>query len=742
MSGHDDRDSLETEENMGLRLRRRSQQAATELVRSHSRRQRESSPERDRDDEGFHSGQMTPIAPDVEYVPRPNTYRGGILALLLKLQNNADDRSGPGSSVASTPASSPPASGASTPVGRPGRQGRPGERPTGGLFGLRGHHTTSGSATPTLSNLIGSSSAMFTAPGVASDNLAEKLRDLRGRSQSPGARKAHKKKSKAAAKRARKEDELRITVHIAEIISRCRYLVKLCRGLMMYGAPTHRLEAYMSMSARVLGIEGQFLYLPGCMVISFVDSSTHTTEVHIVRTSQGVDLGKLRDVHHIYKEVVHDLIGVDEATERLDEVFSRKNKFAPLLRVFVFGLASVCVAPFAFEGRLIDLPIAFILGCIVGLLQLIFAPSNELYANVFEITATVITSFLARAFGSIRGGRLFCFSALAQSSIALILPGYTVLSASLELQSRQIVSGSVRMVYAMIYSLVLGYGITIGSVLYGYIDKDATSSIHCSNPLSNNRNWSLLFVPLFTLCLCVVNQAKWKQMPVMIGISLAGYCVNSYSSSYFRGNVQISNTLGALSVGVMANLYSRLSRHVENFCLDVWEFHLEPRLTRRGRLRRAKSHSSSDSGYPLGPYTSDSQADPETAAASHHQKQQQQHDKHGAPRLQRQVGYALAAAAMLPAIFVQVPSGLAAGGSLLSGVNSANQITGNSTTSASVPSPTSSNQSPDPSTDLNGTAFNVLLSVIQVAIGISVGLSLSALIVYPFGKRRSGLFSF
>jgi hypothetical protein len=44
--------------------------------------------------------------------------------------------------------------------------------------------------------------------------------------------------------------------------------------------------------------------------------------------------------------------------------------------------------------------------------------------------------------------------------------------------------------------------------------------------------------------------------------------------------------------------------------------------------------------------------------------------------------------------------------------------------------------------DLNSTAFNVLFSVIQVAISISVGLSLSVLIVYPFGKRRSGLFSF
>jgi hypothetical protein len=49
---------------------------------------------------------------------------------------------------------------------------------------------------------------------------------------------------------------------------------------------------------------------------------------------------------------------------------------------------------------------------------------------------------------------------------------------------------------------------------------------------------------------------------------------------------------------------------------------------------------------------------------------------------------------------------------------------------------------PGSSDDLNTIVFNVGFSMIQVAIGITVGLFLAALIVYPFGKRRSGLFSF
>lgn len=82
----------------------------------------------------------------------------------------------------------------------------------------------------------------------------------------------------------------------------------------------------------------------------------------------------------------------------------------------------------------------------------------------------------------------------------------------------------------------------------------------------------------------------------MILIAFAGYVVNFFSALRFPQAPQISNTLGALCVGVLGNLYSRV----------------------------------------------------------HH---------------------GVAAAALIPAIFVQVPSGLAATGSLLAGLSTADQLT-------------------------------------------------------------------
>ena len=59
-------------------------------------------------------------------------------------------------------------------------------------------------------------------------------------------------------------------------------------------------------------------------------------------------------------------------------------------------------------------------------------------------------------------------------------------------------AGSVRMVYAIIYSLFLGFGITIGTAIYGLIDpKRATSATQCQNTM--HQYLPFIFVPPFTL---------------------------------------------------------------------------------------------------------------------------------------------------------------------------------------------------------------------------------------------------
>jgi uncharacterized membrane protein YjjP (DUF1212 family) len=65
-----------------------------------------------------------------------------------------------------------------------------------------------------------------------------------------------------------------------------------------------------------------------------------------VRVTQGVNLGKLKDTHEIYKEVLHDVINLDEALARLDEVIQAKDRHPVWLCVLMYGLASTAVSCF------------------------------------------------------------------------------------------------------------------------------------------------------------------------------------------------------------------------------------------------------------------------------------------------------------------------------------------------------------------------------------------------------------
>ena len=337
----------------------------------------------DYDTGGLRSGHVTPeFERRQNWVAPPQEYRGGILAALLKLRSN-EGASPERTSFLGAHQRSDSMGEFGTQGGSPGTPGSSGfdtprtrEKWYNQKKGISSSSRVASSSS--LAGLLINSSSMLATPAVGHGVQAD--HDKR---PSLAKHKRHSAIGSALSRisRPRLEDEIRITVHIAETLARQRYLVKLCRALMQYGAPTHRLEEYMKMSARVLEIDGQFLYIPGCMIISFDDSTTHTTEVKLIRAAQGVDLGKLYDTHRIYKEVVHDMIGVEEATQRLQAVIDAKPKYPAWQLVFVYGLASATVGPFAFGARLIDLPIAFILGCLLGVLQLIAAPRSELYVS-------------------------------------------------------------------------------------------------------------------------------------------------------------------------------------------------------------------------------------------------------------------------------------------------------------------------------------------------------------------------
>ncbi|KZS95158.1 DUF1212-domain-containing protein [Sistotremastrum niveocremeum HHB9708] len=463
------------------------------------------------------------------------------------------------------------------------------------------------------------------------------------------------------------KQEIFITRHVGEVLERQQFLMKLARALMMFGAPTHRLESQIQSTAHVLDLPRvSCIYLPSLIIISFDDPSTLTSSLKFIKQVASLDLGKLVTVHHIYWQVIHDECYLTEAGEALDTLMDKEKVLYRGWRVVAIGgLCSSFICFVSFKGSFIDSLVVFPLGCLLVAAQQ-WCSRNELYSNVFEIAIATLLSFICAALAATHK---FCYTAIASSSVVLILPGAIVLSGSLELASKNIISGSVRMMYAVMYSLFLGFGLAIGAQIYtaltphqvlGSEDYECSVSHYSGAPwyqANPSEYWAFLCVPMFSLFLSLRNQAPLfkKEMPITILISCAGWTANHFSTPAFKNHSDISSAVGSFVVGTLANLWGRTS----------WS---------RGN----------------------------------------------------------AFVVMITGIMFQLPSGLGNGGLLT--FASQEQTNSTTTTGGGSSATTASYEA----------GFQVALQLVSVAIGLTVGLFASVVLVYPFGggrKRAGGLFS-
>ncbi|SNX86927.1 related to PRM10 - Pheromone-regulated protein, proposed to be involved in mating [Melanopsichium pennsylvanicum] len=435
----------------------------------------------------------------------------------------------------------------------------------------------------------------------------------------PEAEKAHsdwhkqewQRKLKKRAKDKRRKEEIFITMHVAAILQRQQFIMKLARALMMFGAPTHRIETQIQQTGRVLEINCRCIYLPNLMLLAFGDDATHTSETKFIKQTSGLDLTKLTDMHTIYWNVIHDKIGVEEASAQLDELMRRKPLIGrwPMVLIGGFASAFICVGPQGFNGSFIDAVMAFPLGAFLVYCQSII--TTELYSNVFEIVFATLNSFVAAA---VQSTGYFCYAAVVSGSIVLILPGFIVLSGSLELQSKNLIAGSVRLVYAIIYSLFLGFGISIGvsfwQLFSGNIDTSGFND--CSNRHTAqwwrsdvSEVWAVLTAPAYSICLSLRNQAKItrKEFPVMVLIACGGWACNHFAAkaAALSRRQDVTAALGSLAVGIMANIYGRIFDG-RSFVVSVPGilYQLPSGLSNGGGLLNFASNQDSSSAFASG----------------------------------------------------------------------------------------------------------------------------------------------
>jgi uncharacterized membrane protein YjjP (DUF1212 family) len=105
-----------------------------------------------------------------------------------------------------------------------------------------------------------------------------------------------------------------------------KFILLLSEALMKFGAPSHRIESQLNSVGSLLGIKTQVFHMPGVTIVSFENHRTNppSSDTYFVKSSTKIDLGRLHDVHVIYKGVVHYEKRADDASKELKALLKKK----------------------------------------------------------------------------------------------------------------------------------------------------------------------------------------------------------------------------------------------------------------------------------------------------------------------------------------------------------------------------------------------------------------------------------
>ncbi|KAJ7630769.1 hypothetical protein FB45DRAFT_979018 [Roridomyces roridus] len=392
----------------------------------------------------------------------------------------------------------------------------------------------------------------------------------------------------------------------------------LAKALMTFGAPSHRLESQLVAASKILQSKTEFVHLPNIVIVTLRNRKMATPKTFFIRARGRIALSRLTAVHHIYRKVLHNEITPGEGADQLNSLCRKPPVYRLWQRCVLAFTSSSILCATSFGGSFADM---WISGCCAATLQYLglnSANKSCLYANVYEISVTIIVAFLARGLSNIPGN-YFCYSAISGAGVVVILPGFTVLVSSLELMSKNVFCGSVRLVYAIIYTLFLGFGLTIGSDLYLVVDRRARRNFYAGPPkapllythgifqtlngsdagmqfpgvLGLNQEsfeekhimqgcfrdprwswirqpvpwWALMYlVPLYCVSSSLGNLQKvhtWhsrKQLAIMVFFSCCSYTANKAINEVLSDRLDIVSATGAFVIGCLGNTYSRLMR--------------------------------------------------------------------------------------------------------------------------------------------------------------------------------------
>lgn len=320
------------------------------------------------------------------------------------------------------------------------------------------------------------------------------------------------------------------------------------RAFHRHGFSASRVEEVMVRLAEQLGLPlAQIFSTPTSIMAAFGPLGSQRS--HLLRVEPGsVNLTQVSQLDRLAVAVLQGELAPIDGIARLREIEEQPSGYGRIATVGSFVAASGAVSVFLGGGRA-ELVVATAIGLATGLLALYAGPRPRVQ-RVFEPLVALMASVVAGVVARLWLSHSVYVATLA--GLIVLIPGFPLTVAVRELSTQHLASGTARFASATATFLGIGFGVALGDRLVALMLGERADLAAQPFPL-----WALpLAVAVAGLAFAVILQAERRDTVRIVVIGLVAVAAGRLGARFL--GLELGAFMGALAVGVIGNLFSRL----------------------------------------------------------------------------------------------------------------------------------------------------------------------------------------
>ncbi|MEY4823025.1 MAG: hypothetical protein RLY72_2677 [Planctomycetota bacterium] len=337
-----------------------------------------------------------------------------------------------------------------------------------------------------------------------------------------------------------------------------RFLAMLARMLHEAGTPAHRLEGLVTSCADRLGLSVSVFSLPTWINIS-VGEEGRQRSISFRVDPGSPKLAMLEETYRVADRVAVGELDAEQGITALSRVRGRVTRPRPLANCAGYALFSAGAAFFlggSWAEMFASVPVGLIVGASIALA--VGHRERELLAEFgAALIGTVIASIVV--LGARRAGIEVSAATVCLAGLVTLLPGLSLATAMSELSTRNLASGSARLIGAITTLVVVGMGAGMGDRVAQLIGLPQHTSFVV--PVTQTAVVSFkLVVALLAIAggLAIVFQARPRRAGVVLASCVLGWISVRIAREF--GGSELAPVLAAATIGIIGNCYARWRR--------------------------------------------------------------------------------------------------------------------------------------------------------------------------------------